>query len=222
MNTVTNTKEHLYNTVKAEILDLELKPGVRISEAEVAKRLGVSRQPIRELFIRLTHDKLVQVVPQKGTFISLIDLDYVKQVIYMRFLVEKNILQEACDKLDDADIEKLKDICDSQTAIAEDGGDPIEFLRADNSLHRTIFHMCGHDVIWSIIESNNVNYSRFRLLDVLEKDIMHRIVKQHRKIIELIETKNKSGLKELLEEHLYQGLDNSEHIIDRYKEYFSK
>lgn len=213
------TKEEIYNIVKQEILNLELEPGQRISEAEIAKRLGVSRQPIRELFIKLSHDHLVQVVPQKGTFISLIDLDYVKQVILMRYLIEKEVLAEACDSLTARDFHNLEGICLDQESYIE-AGNTQAFLAADNQLHRTIFEICGHSVMWQIIESNTVNYSRFRYLDILEKEMMVKILEQHRNIIDLIKNKRLKDIDDTLSRHLYQGLDNSERILKRYKDYF--
>jgi len=213
------TREEIYQIVKKEILNIELLPGQRISEAEIAKKLGVSRQPIRELFIRLSHDQLVQVVPQKGTFISLIDLRQVKQVIKMRYLLEREVLIEACDKLSKREIHHLEGIClDQEQFIEED--DTEAFLRADNQLHKTIFEYCGYDVMWNIIESNTVNYSRFRYLDILEKENMVKIVSQHKQIIELIKEGNTNVLTELIEQHLYQGLIDSEHIVNRYEAYF--
>ncbi len=220
MPVVEYTKEELYLKIRSEILSLELIPGQRISEAEISKRLGVSRQPIREMFIRLSYEKLLKVVPQKGTFISLIDLEYVKQVIHMRYLIEKEILVEACEKLDEKTFITLNHLCDMQELIVQNEGDSNEFLSLDNQFHRTIFEGSKHKVIWDIIESNNVNYSRFRLLDVLEKPAMGRIVNQHKTLLNYIKEKNKSAIQEMLKTHLFQGIENSDHITTKHKDYF--
>jgi len=220
MPVVQYTKEELYNKIRREILSLELIPGQRISEAEISKRLGVSRQPVREIFIHLSHEKLLQIVPQKGTFISLIDLEYVKQVIHMRYLIEKEILVEACDKLSEKTLMTLAHICDLQELIIKDEGDSNEFLALDNKFHRTIFEDSNHKVIWDIIESNNVNYSRFRLLDVLEKPAMGRIVEQHRTLLNHIKDKNTTAIQKMLKTHLFQGIEKSEHITEKYESYF--
>ena len=77
-------KEVIYTEVKNRILNLEYKPGQMISETEISEMLNVSRTPVREVFIRLSYEKLINIYPQKGTFVSLIDLHFVEESVYMR------------------------------------------------------------------------------------------------------------------------------------------
>lgn len=217
-----NSKEYLYNKIRNDIINLTYKPGDAISEAGLAKQLGVSRTPIREVFIRLAHEKLINIYPQKGTYISLIDLNFVKQIIFMRFVLEKEIMKEACDHLSEEAINELKVICGFQKAIAENKGDTVEFLKLDNSFHRVIFEDLNREVVWEILEKNNAHYSRFRLLDIYEKIPMEKIVKQHTKLIELLEKRDNEKLVELLEKHLHQGIEENEPLIGKYSEYFTE
>ena len=60
----------VYRILREQIIQAELLPGERISESEIAKALSISRQPVREAFIKLSEEGLVQVLPQRGAFDS--------------------------------------------------------------------------------------------------------------------------------------------------------
>ncbi len=66
----SNISETVYAVLRKNIINLTLAPGTLISETDVAERLSVSRTPVREAFIRLSHEALVSIFPQKGTFVS--------------------------------------------------------------------------------------------------------------------------------------------------------
>ena len=78
------SSDEIYHTLRSEILSLTLAPGQLIAEAELARRFGVSRTPVRTALSRLQADKLVEVFPQKGTYVAPVDWDFVRQLIYMR------------------------------------------------------------------------------------------------------------------------------------------
>ena len=76
--------EMVGETLKQEILDLRLKPGQMISENDVCDRFGVSRTPVREALRLLQEQGFVETVPYRGTYVTLLSLDNIKQMIYMR------------------------------------------------------------------------------------------------------------------------------------------
>ena len=81
-------------TLKQEILDLRLKPGQMISENDVCDRFGVSRTPVREALRLLQEQGFVESVPYRGTYVTLLSLDNIKQMIYMRVAVETMVLRD--------------------------------------------------------------------------------------------------------------------------------
>ena len=70
-------KLEIYNQLKEEIIDLKIEPGALISENEISRRFEVSRTPVRDVFLRLCNDGLLEVLPQRGTKVSLIDMELV-------------------------------------------------------------------------------------------------------------------------------------------------
>ncbi|MCY9421621.1 GntR family transcriptional regulator, partial [Bacillus paralicheniformis] len=70
-----SVRDQIYQMLKEEIMKFRLVPGELISEKEISERYEVSRTPVREAFLQLSREGLLEVYPQKGTRVSLIDLD---------------------------------------------------------------------------------------------------------------------------------------------------
>lgn len=75
---------HVYNMIRESIMTLSLKPGQMLSEKEYSLELGVSRTPVRESFIRLDREELLHIYPQRGTFVSKIRLDRIREERFLR------------------------------------------------------------------------------------------------------------------------------------------
>ena len=90
------------NTSKQKVLEeltnriqyLKLKPGEMVNENQLAEELGVSRTPIREALLLLARENFISIVPNKGTYVSKVDLKRVKEMLYFRNIVERKILTE--------------------------------------------------------------------------------------------------------------------------------
>ena len=89
-----NRADHVFDVLKQEILSLELKPGQSISENEICTRFHVSRTPVREALRRLQEQGFVCTVPYSGTTVSLLNLDDIRQMIYMRVAVELMVMRD--------------------------------------------------------------------------------------------------------------------------------
>ena len=103
-----NTKHYIYRVLKMNIMTLNIKPGTGISEADIREFLKVSRTPIRESIVRLSEERLMDVYPQKGSFVSLIDLKIVEEAYFMRKILEKEVLKLATKNFSEAAIKELE------------------------------------------------------------------------------------------------------------------
>ena len=104
-----STRDHVYETLKENIIRLNLKPGQSVSEKEISEMLNVSRTPVREAFVKLAQEELLEVYPQRGTFISLIDLDHVEEVRFIRELLERASAKLAAENPQNVDLVSLKE-----------------------------------------------------------------------------------------------------------------
>ena len=89
-----NRGELVFETLKREILDLKLEPGKLISENDICERFGVSRTPVRDALRLLQEQGFVETIPYRGTYVTLLSLDNIKQMIYMRVAVETMVLRD--------------------------------------------------------------------------------------------------------------------------------
>lgn len=90
-----SARDRTLDTIRRAIITLELKPGTPLSENELATELAVSRTPVRESLILLREEGLVEVYPQVGTFVSLVDPERVRQAQFIREAVECTSLAQA-------------------------------------------------------------------------------------------------------------------------------
>ncbi len=125
-----------YRFIRGRIIAGELAPGSVLSESEVAAGHEVSRQPVREAFIRLASDGLVQVRPQRGTYVTQIAVDAVLNARFVREAIEVAIVRAVATEPDPAVIDDLRAQIDLQRAVAT--GDAATFQELDERFQRSL------------------------------------------------------------------------------------
>lgn len=217
----SGNKLKVYHTLKNAIQFLELKPGTQIVEAELSTKLGVSRTPIREALMRLADEMLIEIYPQRGTYVTKIDLPLSKEMAYMRHILETKILMKLCDEKVD-----LQDIVEDKMymmSLALKRNDPIEYIRQDAEFHRSLFAYAGHEMIWDIINSTRVHYVRTLVLDMSLPSNLKKSFESHQLIIDYIQTGNKEKLLEVLEDHHdFKMSKTDEDLVENYPDYFTQ
>ncbi|WP_347161331.1 GntR family transcriptional regulator, partial [Peptostreptococcus anaerobius] len=93
-----NTAEEIYIDLLNRIISLELEPGQKISENAISEVYGVSRSVVRNSFARLMQNGFLVVYPQRGTYVSKIDLDYIRTALLIRIAIEKEMLYRCMTK----------------------------------------------------------------------------------------------------------------------------
>lgn len=218
------TREYIYRALKEDIIYLRLIPGEIISENDISRRFNVSRTPVRDVFSKLQIDNLIEVRPQRGTFVSLIDFEYVKDIIYMRNTVETQIFTELTAVVNREQIGKLKANLEEQKKAIDrikNGASELEFFEIDSEFHRYAYSLLGRSKLWEVIQQLQVHYTRFRMLDLVKTKDFATLYKEHCKIVELIEKGDRAEIAAMMKEHLYGGINRlSDKIKDEYKGYF--
>ena len=92
------TPDSVYEEIKRKIINLDLLPGTKIREEDLADEYNMSRTPIRGVISRLVKDSLLEVAPKKGTYVSKIDVSNINDYIYVRKSVEESVLELVCNK----------------------------------------------------------------------------------------------------------------------------
>jgi len=211
-------REYVMRVLRHNVINLNLEPGQVISENEIAEMLGVSRTPVREAFIELSRASIVEIYPQKGTYISLIDKEIVEESRFMRCVLEKAVAELSCDVLSEDDRIALEENVHLQESCVS-RNDYKRLLYLDNSFHELLFKACNKERIYSLIESMMLHFNRMRLLNLAEMD-MKRSVDDHKEILEAIKCKNKERAVASMETHLSRVILDQTYLIKRHPEYF--
>jgi DNA-binding GntR family transcriptional regulator len=206
-----NIQDLVYTNLRKRIINLNLEPGRGISEKEIADHYKVSRTPVRETFIHLAKEGLVQVIPQKETVVSLIDFGRVEQEFFLRESLETSVLEPFVAALTDKAVIELENLINLQIA-ALDKNDYIDFVDLDDNFHRTFFDTAGQALSWNVLQNMSGHYHRVRLLTIRLKGIAKDIVDQHKKLLEALKTRETAAAKEVLKLHLHK-IANEEIIL---------
>ncbi|MEG0763952.1 MAG: GntR family transcriptional regulator [Oscillospiraceae bacterium] len=222
-NLQNSSSEAIYRTLKSEILDLVIKPGQSLGENELCARFNVSRTPVRSVLARLRDGGLVNIIPYKGTFVTLLNYDDITQLIYMRVAVESMVLRDFVSIATPIIIEKLRYIIRKQKVLLETEFELQRFYDLDSQLHEVWFHTTKKDKLWKAIQRAQVNYSRFRMLDIMAAQSFPEIIQEHEAMFDMIERKDIPALQKAIEHHLYGGIRRLDGRIDaEFADYFQK
>lgn len=211
-------REYAFRIIRNNIVSLELKPGSSISENELSKELGVSRTPIREAIIDLNNALIVEIYPQRRSYISLIDSDLVEESRFLREVLDTAVIELACDVATEADLTKLEENVKLQEFYLENFV-PDKIMELDNDFHKTIFTITKKERIYAMKNTIMIHFDRVRTLSLVSvKDI--KIVNDHRLMLEAIKNKDAVNAAALVKKHLSRYRIEEEEIREKYPTYF--
>lgn len=215
----TSVSDYVYEVLKKNIVSFNIKPGERISENEISELLEVSRTPVREAFIKLSKEDLLYILPQRGTYISYIDLEQVEEARFIRESLEKSIIEIATKQFPENTLRRLEENLAMQKIKIENKA-YAEFLELDEAFHKTIFQGCNKERTWSVIEQVNSQYKRIRVLTFIANINWVQTIEQHQGIIDAIRNKDIESGQRIISEHLKKiNLERME-LKEKYPEYF--
>lgn len=193
--------EDAYDQLRREIVECDLAPGLRLTEAVIAKRLGLGKTPAREALRRLTLEGLVQVAPRHGYFVAPITLRDVQELFGLRLIVEPASLELAIHRLTRADLEALERL--SRVGYTPgDRGSIRAFQRANTMFHLSFARASGNRRLESLLE---------RLLTESERLINHGVqlspqsedtLREHRQLLEAARAKDAETARQIAVAHL--------------------
>ncbi len=211
-----SAREYAFRILKENIINLELKPGIRVSEYELANEMGLSRTPVREALIELDKSKIVESYPQKGIYISKIDYALVEEAKYFRLVLEKAIIELICNEAEVMGLDKLKENLKLQEFYLQNPT-PDKLLELDNEFHRQLFEIANKMQIYSMLDSMTIHFDRVRSLSlktIKDKDI--KIVEDHQQIIKAIEERDAEKGIQIMTNHLSR---NKMEVVELQQQY---
>jgi len=195
----------LVAALRQGIAELKLRPGEALSEKDIASRFGVSRQPVREAFIKLSEAGLVEVRPSRGTFVMKISVREVANARFVREAIECDIARNAARLATARDIAALRSTLAAQRDAAA-ANDYWRFNDWDEAFHRAIADIVQCDYAWRVVESARVQTDRVRYLSLPEASPMPLLIRQHEAIVDRLEAGDVLGAEETMRRHLREIL----------------
>ncbi len=211
-------RDYALRVLKENILSLDLKPGTAISENELSAELNLSRTPVREAIIELAKAYLIEIYPQRGSFVSLIDPKMVEEARFLRKITDTAVIKTACDEIDEDGIALLEDNVSLQEYYLSKGMTD-KIFELDNQFHKNIYVVAKKDIIYEIHSTLMIHFDRVRNLSVATvKDF--KVVGDHRKMLEAIKAGDKETAAELVDKHLSRYQIDEKEIRSKKPEYF--
>lgn len=212
----------IFEELKKKLVSLTIKPGDKISEADICDRFSVTRPSVRAAFQRLQDVGLLEVVPYKGATATLISLASVHQMIHLRTAVESWIIRDFIESNPSPFIlEELEHNLRMQKLhIQTENVDETEFYRLDSAMHQYWFEKMRCGEIWNTVQKD-INYERFRMLDFVGTQGYQNIVRDHEKLLNMIREGNTEQVVPILSSHLNAGLARMGNLIrEDYRNFF--
>lgn len=217
----TTISEDVYKSLEKDILNLKIKPGQILTEQEICEKYNISRTPSRDVLQRLKNAGLVFTIPYKANYVSLLDMDSIRQFIYMRIAIETAVIKDVIKILDDKLIAELEEKLKQQETLLQTDFTAEEFYKIDGGFHKVWFNATDKLIVWDQIQKLQVHYTRFRMLDIVAVKNFQAIYEDHKKLVDIIKSKNNDEVEVFVREHLNSGIVRlGDKIYTEFADYF--
>ncbi|MGO1078085.1 GntR family transcriptional regulator [Inquilinus sp. CA228] len=211
----------VYEGLRQAIITGLLPPGIALSEKDGSEMFGVSRQPVREAFIKLVEAGLLQVLPQRGTRVRKISRRQVEQGRFIREAVEAAVVRLAAESIDAAGLQRLDRNLEAQHDAAR-RHDHAGFLALDEGFHRLIIEAIDCLPAWSTIENMKAQMDRVRYLSLPDVSPLEMLIAQHEEIVAGLRAHDPDAAEAAMRRHLREILSSLGPIAERRPELFEQ
>lgn len=205
----------------AEGADFELGAAARHEHFGEGNLPKAWRQPhpVRESFVRLAQEGLLEIFPQRGTNVSLIDLELVEEARFMREQLETAVIRLACISFPAERLTAMRHNLALQRACVE-SQDYKTMFDLDEAFHRTLFEGCRKSNTWAVIQQINVHLNRSRMLRLAADHHWEHLYEQHLQMAQAIESSDTQLAERLMKEHLNLTIADQALLKEKFPTYF--
>jgi len=199
-----------YRVLKEAIVSLELNAGALVSEEEWARKLGMSRTPVREALNRLEHDKLVRRVPNYGVFVAELSLDDFLEICEVRALLESNACRAAAPRVSDSDLARFENEFRSLASSQPTEAAVRRANEVDHAFHMFVLEAAANRQVVSIIAHLNDKITRLRF--ALTPSRYKESLQEHQQILAALMARDGEGAAAAMQRHM-ESVSKSLHLI---------
>lgn len=211
--------EEAFERLHSDIISLRLPPGSKLSEVEIAKLYEVSRQPVREAFLRLGELNLLQIRPQRATLVKRISLQDLENTRFIRAAVEVEVVRKACQVASADDLALLEaSLGPQETAVKS--ADTKLMHELDYEFHRLICKAAGCLPAFRIISENKAHTDRVCTLELSGDNGMAEILEDHTNIVRSLIARDEEKAVQMTRKHLARLDATLVRASQQYSNYF--
>lgn len=191
----------IYDRLKQAILNRELPSGVKLTVEDLTKRFNVSPTPIKEALIALEKEGLVENIPRRGAFVSMITLKDVEEIYSLREVLEGLCGKRLAEKIDDTGIAKLNNILADSERYAK-ANDFLGYEEADRNFHLALRELTDDR---RVIHYLSMLEGQLRLVVPIVNTLPGRLessLQEHKKILQNLERRNIQNVEFYCKEHM--------------------
>ena len=211
----------IHAALREQIIAMDIAPGLALQEKQIALACGVSRTPVREALLKLADERLVDIFPQYGTFVSRISLPAVRDAMVIRQALERTAVREAAARATPMSLAILRaTLTDMQAAhAAERLGD---FHAADEAFHQSVAEIAGHPNLWRVVRHEKAQVDRCRMLTLPAQDRRVSVMAEHSAIIDAIAQGDVAGAEAAMQAHLGRVVPSVDELAAAHPDFFQE
>lgn len=190
----------MYRRVYESVLAHQLRPGTKLPEEKLAAIFGVSRAKIRKVFARLEHERVVEVIHNRGAFVAQPSAAQACDTLQARHVIEPAIVRSLAEKATRHDIEALRRHVASESDALQRGDKPA-YIRGSGEFHNLVAELAGNDVLARMLRELTARTSLTILLyDSAASSAC--MIDEHALITDAIERHDPGAAVEIMARHL--------------------
>jgi DNA-binding GntR family transcriptional regulator len=159
-----SSRDDVYDQLRNQILNMDIKPGERLSENLLSTQMNVGRSSVREALSRLVEEGYIVVYPQRGTEITLIDTERIRQAVFSHTVLEQAMIEELCSQgLNKEQLSCLEEVLTRQKSESNQKN-MMDFLMMEQELHYLLSSFCGREYSWEVFRTLDCDLLRLNYL----------------------------------------------------------
>ncbi|AUV26343.1 TPA: GntR family transcriptional regulator [Citrobacter braakii] len=221
LNPTQPVNQQIYRILRRDIVHCLIAPGTPLSEKEVSVRFNVSRQPVREAFIKLAENGLIQIRPQRGSYVNKISLSQVQNGCFVRQAIECAVVRRAASLITDKQCYQLEQNLHQQR-IAIDRKQINDFFLLDDEFHQKLALIAECQLAWDTVENIKATIDRVRYMSLDHISPPEMLLRQHHDIFTALEKHDGDAVERAMMLHLQEIGESVQLIRQENSDWFSE
>ncbi|MBU0544520.1 MAG: GntR family transcriptional regulator [Proteobacteria bacterium] len=205
MNKLLNQNDlrnQTYQILKEMILRQEIGAGKKIIEDELAKRIGVSRTPLREALFRLENEGIVKIIPRRGAYVAKLSKKKAIEIFQIREVLEGLVARLVVQNMDSKILERLKKCLKRIKSKPDTEQELMKFTNSETEFHALLLSASKNKILINMMKNINYHLQIIRLRTVAVPGRAKKTVEEHSRLLEIIESGDKEASEELMRQHI--------------------